>query len=84
MYLLCDLNSPEENKAEEDSFETDLIAGRLQEEVVRVSSVLKSVIATGDIDMTPSLFIILFLPPLLYFYSLVQLQCSSSLIIKTH
>lgn len=55
MYLLSDLNLPEENKAEEDSFETDLIAGRLQEEVVRVSSVLESVIATGDIDMMPSL-----------------------------
>lgn len=38
MCLLCDLISSEENKAEEDSFETDLIAGRLQEEVVRVSS----------------------------------------------
>lgn len=50
MYLLCDLISPEEKKAEEDSFETDLIAGRLQEEVVRVSSVLMSVTASGDID----------------------------------
>ena len=43
MCLLCDLISSEENKAEEDAFETDLIAGRLQEEVVRVSSVLKGV-----------------------------------------
>lgn len=40
----------EEQKAEDDSFETDLIAGRLQEEVVRVSYVLMGVIVIGDID----------------------------------
>jgi len=38
---LCDLISSEDDKAEDNSFETDLIAGRLQEEVVRASSVLK-------------------------------------------
>lgn len=36
--LLYDLTS-EEDKAEKDSFETDLVAGILQEEVVRVFSV---------------------------------------------
>lgn len=61
LYLLCDLISSEENKAEEDSFETDLIAGRLQEEVVRVSSILKGVIASGDMGHDPpSLYIIRF------------------------
>lgn len=62
LYLLCDLISSEENKAEEDSFETDLIAGRLQEEVVRVSSILNGVIASGDMghDPPPSLYIIRF------------------------
>lgn len=44
MYLLCDLNASEEDKAEEDSFETDLIAGRLQEDVVRLLYVLKYII----------------------------------------
>lgn len=34
--------SAEENKAENDSFEADLIAGRLQEEVVRLGSFLSS------------------------------------------
>lgn len=45
---MCDLFSSEEKKAEEESFETDLIAGRLQEEVVR-----------SDKHTHPSFFLIL-------------------------
>ncbi len=53
--LLFTLVSSEETKAEEDSFETDLVAGRLQEEVVSVCYV-QGAIATCGTDMTPSFF----------------------------
>lgn len=38
VFLFSNVFSTEENKAENDSFETDLIAGRLQEEVVRLTN----------------------------------------------
>lgn len=38
MFLFTYVFSTEENKAETDSFEADLIAGRLQEEVVRLDT----------------------------------------------
>lgn len=38
VFLLSYVFSTEENKAENDSFEADLIAGRLQEEVVRLDT----------------------------------------------
>lgn len=42
MYMNCDVIPPEEKKADDDTFETDLIAGRLQDEVVRVFSAIYS------------------------------------------
>lgn len=64
MYLLCDLISSEEKKAEDDSFETDLIAGRLEEEVVRMSSVLMGLISRWGHET-------LHTQPSLYFYRLL-------------
>ncbi|XP_070700681.1 U3 small nucleolar RNA-interacting protein 2 isoform X1 [Pempheris klunzingeri] len=51
---LDQLRQEEDNKAEEDSFETDLIAGRLQEEVLEQKGKLQRLIAKDLIAPDPS------------------------------
>uniref|UniRef100_A0A8C5ES16 U3 small nucleolar RNA-interacting protein 2 n=1 Tax=Gouania willdenowi TaxID=441366 RepID=A0A8C5ES16_GOUWI len=51
---LDQLKEEEENKAEEDSFETDLIAGRLQEEVLEQKGQLQRLIAKDLVPPEPS------------------------------